>query len=67
MRFLAATSQARERFGSRSWQMSALLGLTIARLWSRPRALNQTQIAPRRMRESKSDRLLERGLPLEPR
>src|SRR5438093_13654804 len=57
MRFPAATSQGRERFGSRSWQMSTLLGLTIARLLSRPRASNQTQIAPRRVRASKSDRL----------
>ena len=46
--------EGRERFGSGS----ALLGLTIVPLWSRPRALNQTQIAARRIREIKSDRLL---------
>src|SRR5512141_412062 len=47
--------EGRERFGSGS----ALLGLTIVPLWSRPRALNQTQIAARRIREIKSDRLLD--------
>src|SRR5437899_6869691 len=58
-RFLAATSQGRERFGPRSWQMSALLGLTMGPPLSRPRALNQAQIALRRIREIKSDRLLD--------
>lgn len=52
--------KGRERFGPGS----ALLGLTIVPLWLRPRALNQAQIAPRRMRESKSDRLL--GTDIEP-
>ena len=46
--------KGRERFGPGS----ALLGLTIVPLWSRPRALNQAQIAPRRIREIKSDRPL---------
>jgi outer membrane lipoprotein-sorting protein len=46
--------KGRERFGSGS----ALLGLAIGSLLPRPRALNRTQIAPRRMRESKLDRLL---------
>jgi len=38
--------------------MRALLVLTIVALLLRTRALNQSQIAPRRMRESKSDSLL---------
>ena len=49
-----SSPKGRERFGPGS----ALLGLTMDPPLSRPRALNQAQIAPRRMRESKSDRLL---------
>ncbi len=47
--------EGREHFGPGS----ALLRLAIVTLLLRPRALNQTQIAPRRMRENKPDRLLD--------
>jgi len=50
--------KGRERFGRLSWQISALLALAIVALLLRAPALNRAQIAPRRMRESKPDRLL---------
>ena len=46
--------KGRERFG----RGSALLALAIVALLPRAPALNQVQIAPRRIREIKSDRLL---------
>jgi hypothetical protein len=49
--------KGRERFGCLSWQMSALLALAIVALLLRAPALNRAQIAPRRIREIKSDRL----------
>ena len=52
--------KGRRRFGSRGRQMRALLLLTIVSLLLRTRALNQSEIAPRRMPESKSDSLPER-------
>ena len=58
--------KGRERFGRLSWQMSALVALTIGPLLPRAPALNHAQnaqIAPRRIREIKSDRLLAFGLP----
>ena len=47
--------KGRERFG----RGSALLALTIVALLLRAPALNRAQIAPRRIRESKPDRLLK--------
>jgi hypothetical protein len=58
-RFLGSNPKGRQRFGSGS----ALLGLAIGALLPRPRALNRTQIARRRMRESKPDRLPAPGGP----
>ena len=52
--------KGRGRFGSRSRQMRALLLLTIVALLLRIRALNQTQIAPRRIRILKSHSLVGR-------
>ena len=46
--------KGRERFG----RGSALVALTMVWLLSRTPALNRAQIAPRRIREIKSDRLL---------
>ena len=46
--------KGRERFGPGS----ALVALAIVALLPRAPALNQVQIAPRRIREIKSDRLL---------
>src|SRR5204863_3879896 len=47
--------KGRERFG----RGSALLALAIGALLPRAPALNHVQIAPRRIREIKSDRLLD--------
>ena len=52
--FFGSNPKGRERFGCGS----ALLALAIVALLLRAPALNRAQIAPRRMRESKPDRLL---------